>query len=121
MSNGDVVFLCLLLLAVYLRLITVRLVTDLSATELRVGFRGLWRIRRVPLASIHLAKAIQYDPVADFGGYGIRSGAHGMGYIAHGNGGVQIELINDGKLLVGSQRPEDLAAKIMQAKNASNA
>jgi len=117
-SNGDLIFLSILLVAVYIRLITVRLVTDLRAAELRIGLRGLWRLRRVPLATIHCARAVRYDPVSDYGGYGVRSGAHGIGFIAYGNRGVQLELIDGSHLLVGSQRPDELAAIILQSRDA---
>jgi len=120
LSNADLIFLSILLAAVYIRLITVQLVTDLRKAELRVGLRGLWRVRRVPLTTIHSARAVRYDPVSDYGGYGIRSGARGVGYIAHGNRGVELELIDGRHLLVGSQRPEELAVKILQSRDASN-
>jgi len=118
MTNGSVIFLTVLLLAVYFRLITVRLVTDLGSAELSIGLRGLWRSRRVPLMAIHSATAVQYDPATEFGGYGIRSSARGMAYIASGNRGVEVELIEGRKLLVGSQRADELADKITRAKKA---
>jgi hypothetical protein len=120
MSNADLIFLSILLVAVYVRLITVRLVTELRAAELFVGLRGLWRMRRVPLTVIHSARAVRYDPVSDYHGYGVRSGTHGLGYIAYGNRGVEMELADGTHLLVGSQRPEELAAKILQSRDASN-
>ena len=116
MSNGGVVFLTLLLVAVYIRLITVRLVTDVRSGELSVGLHGLWRRRRVSLAGIRSAIEVQYDPAAEYGGYGIRSGANGLAYIASGNRGVQVELNDGRKLLIGSQRPEQLARSIIQSR-----
>lgn len=117
MSNGGLLFLTILLLLVYLRLITVRLVTDLSRGELSVGLRGLWRKKRVPLAEIKYAAAVRYDPISEYGGYGIRPGPRGLAYIADGNRAVQLELLDGHKLLVGSLRPEELALKILQGKN----
>jgi hypothetical protein len=117
LSNGSVIFLTVLLLAVYIRLITVRLVTDLRSGELSVGLRGLWRRKRVPLDTIRSATAVQYDPIGEYGGYGIRSGARGLAYIASGNRAVQLELKDGRRLLVGSQHAEELALKIMQSKN----
>jgi hypothetical protein len=114
-----VVFLALLLVAVYIRLITVRLVTDIRSGELSVGLQGLWRRRRVPLAGIRSAVEVRYDPAAEYGGYGIRSGAKGLAYIASGNRGVQVELNDGRKLLIGSQRPEELARSIVQSQNGS--
>jgi len=116
MSNGDLLFLTVLLLAVYVRLITVRLVTDVRSGALTVGLRGLWRRRRIPLGEIRTAAAVEYDPVGEYGGYGIRSGPRGAAYIASGRRAVQLELRDGQKLLVGSQRPEELAATILQRK-----
>jgi hypothetical protein len=107
-SNGGLIFLTILLTAVYLRLITVRLVTDVNSGELAVGLRGLWRRRHVPLSAIRAAEAVEYNPL-DYGGYGIRSGPGGLAYIADGNRGVQLELNDGRKLLIGSQRPSELA------------
>lgn len=119
MSNGGVVFLTVLLVAVYIRLITVRLVTDVRSGELSVGLQGLWRRRRVPLGSIRSAIEVQYDPAAEYGGYGIRSGAQSLAYIASGNRGVQVELNDGQKLLIGSQRPGELARRIIESRNNS--
>jgi hypothetical protein len=119
MSNGGVAFLTVLLVAVYVRLITVRLVTDIRSGELSVGLQGLWRKRRVPLAGIRSAIEVQYDPAAEYGGYGIRSGAKGLAYIASGNRGVQVELNDGSKLLIGSQRGGELARRIIEARNGS--
>jgi hypothetical protein len=87
-SNGGLLFLTILLVLVYVRLITVRLVTDLRPTEIAVALRGLWRKRRISLNQVRAARAVKYDPIRDFGGYGIRSGVRGQAYIASGSGGV---------------------------------
>ena len=116
MSDGGLLFLTVLLWAVYLRLITVRLVTDLDRHELSVGLKGLWRKTNLPVSEIRSATPVRYDPAADFGGYGIRSGPRGVAYIASGNGGVQLELRDGRKILVGSQYPEALARSITESK-----
>jgi hypothetical protein len=112
-SNGGLIFLTILLAAVYLRLITVRLVTDVGSVELAVGLQGLWKRRRIPLAKIHSAKPVEFNPL-DYGGYGIRSGPGGLAYIADGKQGVQLELNDGAKLLIGSQRAQELARAIQR-------
>ena len=102
-SNGGLLFLAVLLVVVYVRLITVRLVTDLRPAEIAVGLRGLWRKRRIPLYQVRTARAVEYDPIRDFGGYGVRSGFRGQAYIARGNRGVELELQDGRKVLIGSQ------------------
>jgi hypothetical protein len=119
MSNGGVAFLTVLLLAVYIRLIKVRLVTDIRSGQLSVGLQGLWRKRRVRLSDIRSAVEVRYDPAAEYGGYGIRSSSKGLAYIASGNRGVQVELNDGRKLLIGSQRADELARSILQLRNGS--
>ena len=111
-SNGDLLFLSVLLVLVYVRLVTVRLVTDLRSTEIAVRLRGLWRKREIPLDRVRAAKVVEYDAVRDFGGYGFRSGRRGPAFIASGNRGVELELRDGRKILIGSQDPDELAKQI---------
>jgi hypothetical protein len=115
-SNGGLLFLTVLLVLVYVWLITVRLVTELRPGEILVGMRGLWRMKRIPLREVDTARVEEYDPVGDFGGYGIRSGRRGQAYIARGTRGVELRLGSGRKIMVGSQHPEQLAKKIMEAR-----
>jgi hypothetical protein len=115
-TNGNLLFLTILILFVYLRLITVRLVTELQPEQLRVAMKGFWRRVRVPVADIRTAAAIEYDPVSEYRGYGIRSGPRGQAYIASGNQAVQLELRDGRTLLIGSQQPYELARSIVEAQ-----
>ncbi len=115
-TNGSLLFLTLLTLAVYARLTTVRLVTELGPERLRVAMKGFWRHREVPVADIARATAVEFDVASEYRGYGVRNGPRGQAYIASGNRAVQIELRDGGKLLVGSQRPEELARRIAEAR-----
>jgi len=115
-TNGNLLFLTILTLVVYLRLITVRLVTELRPEQLSVAMKGFWRRTRIPVADIRTAAAVEYDPVGEYRGYGIRSGPRGQAYIASGSQAVQLELRDGRKLLVGSQQSEELARKIVEAQ-----
>jgi len=110
MSNANVIGWTVFLWLVYVRLITVRLVTDVRDGELKVALRGFWRSRRVPLADIASVEAIAFDPVRDYGGYGIRSLRDGQAYVAGGGQGVRVRLSAGSSLVVGSQRAAELAA-----------
>jgi len=112
MSNGDVIGWTVFLWLVYFRLITVRLVTEVRKGELIVRMRGLWRLRRVPLDRIQSVETIKHDIARDYGGYGIRSTREGKAYVASGGRGVRVTLPAGEKLVVGSQRPDELAAAI---------
>ncbi len=76
-SNGNLLFLAILTLLVYLRLITVRLVTELRPEQLSVAMKGFWRQTRIPVAEIRTATPVEYDPISEYRGYGVRSGPPG--------------------------------------------
>ena len=112
MSNADVIGWTVFLWLVYLRLITVRLVTEVRPGQLSIAMRGLWRLRRVPLNGVQALETITHDIARDYGGFGIRSTRNGKAYVASGGRGVRITLASGEKLVVGSERPEELAAAI---------
>lgn len=88
--------------------LVLRLVTEVFADRLTVGLAP-FRRRGIPLADIAEAEAVTYRPLADFGGWGVRwAGSRGMAYNASGNRGVQLVLRDGRRVLVGSQRPEEL-------------
>jgi hypothetical protein len=113
MSDASVIGWTVFLWIIYFRLITVRLVTDVRDTELVVSLRGFWRARRTLLSDIRSAEMITYDPERDYGGYGIRTGRFGTAYVAGGQRGVCLKLVNGSTLVVGSQRPEELAGILL--------
>ncbi len=54
-------------------------------------------------------EVLTYSPIKDYGGWGIRYGRGGKAYNVRGNRGVQLQLANGQRLLIGSQRPEELS------------
>jgi len=52
----------------------------------------------------------QYSPVTEYGGWGIRLGLFGKGtaYNVSGNKGLQLEFSDNKKLLIGTNRPDEL-------------
>jgi hypothetical protein len=110
MSSGNVIFWTIFLWAIYFRLITVRLVTEAHDGELLISLRGLWRSRRILRSEIQSAERITYDPIRDYGGYGIRTGRFGKAYVAESTQGVRLKLANGNTVIIGSNRPNELLA-----------
>lgn len=50
----------------------------------------------------------KYKPIAEYGGWGFRKGRSGLAYNTSGNMGLQIELKDGKKILLGTQKPEEL-------------
>ena len=115
LSNGEVIGWTVFLWLIYLRLVTVRLVTEVRTRELVVALKGLWRLRRVPLSHIQSVETITHDIARDYGGFGIRSTREGKAYVAVGSLGVRVTLDGGEVLVIGSQRPAELAAALRRS------
>lgn len=64
----------------------------------------------------------QYSPIAEYGGWGLRFGLFGKGkaFNVSGNKGLQLEFTNHKKLLIGTNKPNELTEalnKIGQLKS----
>ena len=92
-----------------------RLSVRLDAEGLHIRFFPLVN-RHIPLDQITRWEARTYRPILEYGGWGIRCGWKGMAYNVSGNQGVQLELANGKRILIGSQRAEELAKAIGEAK-----
>lgn len=89
-----------------------RLVTRLDSSHLIIRFRPLLT-RKIPLKDITSCEARTYRPLREFGGWGLRfSPKYGRAYNMYGNRGVQLIMSDDDKILVGSQRADELAEKL---------
>lgn len=84
--------------------------------EVEVGDDGIYyrffplqfKHRRIGFAEIKSYKSVTYQPIKDYGGWGIRWGRNGKAYSVGGNLGVQFELRNGKRILLGSKKPKDL-------------
>ena len=95
-----------------------RMLTLVTPGALRISFGFLSTYHRdIPLDSITAIEVIQYHPIRDYAGWGIRFGRDGERvYNARGDRGVRMHLRDGSKLVVGSQRPEQLALAIEAAR-----
>jgi len=65
-----------------------------------------------------MSEVRRYRPLAEYDGWGIRWGLHKKrAYIMSGDMGVELELSDGERLLVGSKRPDELANAITTAKS----
>lgn len=63
----------------------------------------------------------QYNPIAEYGGWGIRLGLFGKGraFNVSGNKGIQLVFKNDKKLLIGTSKPEEASEAIKKTGHPS--
>lgn len=96
---------------------TMHLVTEVRADGLYVRFVPFhFKRLRFDWEDIVEAKAVTYSPLKEFGGWGIRYGRAGKAYNVSGNRGVWLRFRNGSRLLIGSQRAEELEQAILRTK-----
>jgi len=89
----------------------IKLTTEVRDDGLHIRFFP-FRPRRFRFDEIHSCDARTYRPLAEFGGWGMRRGRGGQACSVSGSSGVQLQFVNGSKLLIGSQRADDLARAI---------
>ena len=89
---------------------TTNLTTEVHSDGLYIRFFPFHlSFRRIAIEEIGGFEVCTYNPIKDYGGWGIRYGRKGKAYNVSRNRGVQLELLNRKHLLIGSQKPEELA------------
>jgi hypothetical protein len=105
-------FVVALVVAVwFLRL---KLVTEVRDDGLFICFVWLWPERTIPWAQIRSVDTRTYRPIRDFGGWGVRWAARGIVYHARGKRGARLVLASGERVLIGSQRADELARAIAE-------
>lgn len=69
---------------------------------------------RIAYSDIFKYEIRTYAPIREYGGWGIRYGLHGKAYNVSGNKGIQFELKNGKKILLGTQKPEEFFQSIKE-------
>lgn len=99
--GGGVGGLCAILFA----LTTLKTVVTTEGIE--IGLRPFSR-RRIFKSEIAKAYVRKYKPLEEYGGWGYRIGPKGKAYNVSGKFGLQLEMKNGEKILIGTQHPEVL-------------
>jgi hypothetical protein len=79
--------------------------------SVRFGIIGL-RVLNLNTGDIASASLADFNPMKDFGGYGIRMNSKMTGYYLRGSRGVLLTTAKGKKYLIGSDKPEELYAVI---------
>ena len=114
-----IAFAAMLLFSLLLILLfaTVRLITRFVATG--VSFRYIpfhWKFRTIPWTEIERWELVTYNPIGDYGGWGIRYGNAGRAYNVSGNKGLKLYLRNKKPLLIGTRHEEELRGFLVDLK-----
>lgn len=92
-----------------------RLVTRVTSAGIYVRFIPFhFKEKFYSWESIESAQVRTYDPLFEYGGWGIKYGFNGQGkvYNIAGNQGLQLVFKSGDKLLIGTQKPEEIQAAV---------
>ena len=95
-------------------LVLMRLSTTVTGDAISIRYGVLYRTT-IPLAEVARAEAVEYAPIREYGGWGIRGSSRRRAVNARGNQGVLLTRADGTTLLVGSQRPRDLLEALARA------
>lgn len=120
-----IIFGPLALLAVLILMYYSKLITEVRSEGIYIRYVPFHRsYRRFLFSDIQSWEPRTYSPIGEYGGWGIRWGCRGgidnLAYNVSGNQGVQLVLKNGRRILVGSQKPQELALAIESAVRRSD-
>ena len=110
-SDTGLILFCLIPLGIVVLFLIARLETRIDRMGISyrfLPFHRKWRL--IEWSTVGRAYIRKYNSIAEFGGWGIRFGLKGgKAYNVSGNHGLQLELKNGKKLLIGTRKPEELS------------
>jgi len=110
-DSGAIVVWALLGLALPLFFLWLKMETTVYADRVEVRMKPFsHRVFRKRAISAYSAG--EYRPLREFGGWGIRGWGANRAYSISGNQGVRLQLRDGNRVLIGTQRPQELAAAI---------
>jgi hypothetical protein len=105
---GMVPLLFIIGVLVYLFL-KARLITQVREDGIYVRFTPFHRaFKKFGWDNIDHLYLREYNPIREYGGWGIRMGPSGRAYNVSGNTGIQLVLKNGGRVLIGTRMSDDL-------------
>lgn len=111
MGYAELMIIVAVLLLANLLIFTIRLDTIISNSGIYVRYQPFhFKLKKYSWDSIVKCYVRKYSPIAEYGGWGIRSDLAGKGNAMNvsGNYGLQLEFSNGKKLLIGTNKPKEL-------------
>lgn len=93
-----------------------RLETIVKSDGIHIRFFPFhWKFKHYPWDILTKSYVRKYSPMLEYGGWGMRSSfGKGQAYNVSGNMGLQLEFTNGKKLLIGTQKPEELMGALQR-------
>ena len=120
MSNSGLIISTILMAAFSAFFFSIRLQLDVFGNGLTVSFFPFVKLRFIAYSDIEEAAIRQYKPLIEYGGWGLRGNFKGLAYTISGNHGLQLGLKGGQQLLIGTQKPNQLARALQSTLLSKN-
>lgn len=117
MSNASLTFATGTVLLLSILLLNLRLETVIKTDGIYVRFFPFHiKYKYYSWSSLTKSYVRQYSPIVEYGGWGLRLGGfgHGKAYNVSGDKGLQLEFTNGQKLLIGTNKPDELTTVLIR-------
>lgn len=113
MTDQQLIIPVLLVTLIFSLLLSSRLKTRIDTQGIHVSFFPfIWKERSYLWEEFSSVTVRKYQPIAEYGGWGLRGFGKNMAWNVRGNQGIQLVFINGRKLLIGTQKPMEAEAVI---------
>ena len=114
MSDDGLIFITFLMLVLYAGLfyllLSLKMTTLIDESGIRYRMYPFhFKYRQISWDQIEKCEVVEYNPLRDYGGWGIRYGKKGKAFNVAGNKGLELKLKTGEPLLLGTQKPVELA------------
>lgn len=120
MSDTGLILVTLFVLGLSLLFFSFRLDTEIRRDGIYVRFFPIHlAFKKYAWATIKDAHVRKYAAITEYGGWGLRWGLFGKGDALNisGNQGLQLTFHSNKKLLIGTQKPQEINAALARLKN----
>jgi hypothetical protein len=108
-SDEVMVLITIVAVIIFVFMLSLKLKTRVDRHGISYRFSIVHRKERfIKWDSVQRAYVRKYKPIKEYGGWGFRLGRSGTAFNTSGNMGLQLELTDGKKLLLGTQKPEEL-------------
>ena len=98
-----------------------KLITQVRRNGLYIRFAPVhFSFKKIQLDNLKRHYVRTYNPIGEYGGWGIKYGSKGKVYNVSGDRGMQLEFIDRKNILIGSRKPEQLDSAIGQYLKSCN-
>ncbi|MDP2176119.1 MAG: hypothetical protein Q8K70_09455 [Bacteroidota bacterium] len=114
-SNSFLIILCLLFALLIWGMLSLNMITEINENGITVKFFPFIKKETIAWNTITQCFVRTYLPIKEYGGWGYRqSFSNGKAYNVSGNQGLQLEINGKKKLLIGTQKSEEIQKVINQ-------